>query len=280
MSDLRFPLLRTKLHQPLLAPSLVPRERLLKVLLDRAEAALVLVVASAGSGKTTMVVQWLEQLAWPVAWVSLDETDDDLIVFLSYVTAAIQGVFPGVCSLTQKLIGTPQPPPTEYLAATLVNELSDITQPFVLVLDDYHCLHATPIHQLMGQLLRHAPASLRLVISSRYDPPLPLSRLASQGKLVEIRAADLRFRPAEAQRLLEKSAGLALPQERVDALVEEMEGWLADPGTLVGSPTRRSHPAQSAPVGGAGLGALFPFQPSGRPASAGAGQSEAGGGRR
>ena len=225
MSDPSFPLLRTKLLRPQLVPTLLPRQRLLNKLLDRPDATLYLVVASAGSGKTTLINQSLEQRTWPVAWLSLDESDDDLVVFLSYVAAAVEGVFPGACGLTQKLLRTPQTPPVDYLAATLVNELSDIAQPFALVLDDYHCLRTASINQLIGQLLRHAPAALRLVISARFDPPLPLSRLASQGKIVEIRAADLRFRPAEAQALLEQEAGASLPVERVAALVEEMEGW-------------------------------------------------------
>lgn len=225
MPKLLSPLLRTKLLQPQPAAALAPRQRLLDKLLDRPDATLFLFVAPAGSGKTTLINQFLEQRVWPVGWLSLDETDDDLAIFLSYVTAAVQSVFPGACRVTQKLLRTLQPPPVDYLAATLVNELSDIPQPFALVLDDYHCLHAPPIHQLVGQLLRHAPASLRLIISSRFDPPLPLSRLASYGKLVEIRAADLRFRPAEAQALLQQVAGASLPQERIAPLVEEMEGW-------------------------------------------------------
>ena len=225
MSNLSFPLLRTKLRQPLPAPYLVPRQRLLDKLPDRPEATLTLVLASAGSGKTTLIVQWLERLSWPAAWLSLDETDNDLIVFLSYVIAAVQDALPGACSLTQKLVRTPQPPPVAYLAATLVNDLSDITQPFVLVLDDYHHIRDAAIHELVSQLLRHAPPSLRLVISSRFDPPLPLNRLASHGKLVEIRAVDLRFRPSEAQALLERVAGMPLPQERIDPLVADMDGW-------------------------------------------------------
>jgi LuxR family maltose regulon positive regulatory protein len=225
MSDLPFPLLRTKLLQPRPALAVVPRQRLLDKLLNRPDAALLLFVASAGSGKTTLINQFLQQQGWPVAWLSLDESDDDLVVFLSYVAAAVENVFPGACGLTQKLLRAPQTPPVDYLAATLVNELSDIAQPFALVLDDYHCLRTASIHQLTAQLLRHAPAALRLVISARYDPPLPLSRLASQGKLVEIRAADLRFQVAEAQTLLEQIAGVPLPQERVAALVDEMEGW-------------------------------------------------------
>jgi LuxR family maltose regulon positive regulatory protein len=201
-------------------------------LLDRPDATLLLLVASAGSGKTTLINQFLEQRGWPVAWLSLDETDDDLVVFLSYVTAAVQSVFPGACTLTQKLLRTPQPPPADYLAASLLNELNDIPQPFALVLDDYHYLRAAPIHQFVGQLLRHAPAALHLVMSTRFDPPLPLSRLASQGKLVEIRAADLRFRPDEAQTLLEQAAGAPLPPARVAALVEEVEGWAVGLNTV------------------------------------------------
>jgi LuxR family maltose regulon positive regulatory protein len=227
MDDAPLTLLRTKLYRPLPGRSLVLRQRLLDRLPDRPEAGLTLISAPAGSGKTTLLVQWLERLSWPVAWLSLDETDDDLIIFLSYVTAAIQGTYPEACSLTQKLIRTPQPPPVDYLAATLVNELSQIADGLVLVLEDYHCIRKPSIHHLVGRLLRHTPPALHLVISSRFDPPLPLSRLASQGKLVEIRPADLRFRSNEAQALLEGLIDFSLPQERIDALVEEMEGWAA-----------------------------------------------------
>lgn len=225
MSDLPFQLLRTKLHQPLPAPSLVPRQRLLDKLLDSPDAKLILVSASAGSGKTTLVVQWLERLFQPVAWLSLDETDNSLVAFLSGLTAAVQAAFPGACSFTQKLLRTPQTPPVDYLAAALINELSEVAEPFVLVLDDYHYIRDAAIHEVVSQLLRHMPRPLRLVITSRFDPPLPLSRLASRGQLVEIRAADLRFRPPEAQAMLQRVAGTALPEERVDALVNELEGW-------------------------------------------------------
>ena len=106
-----------------------------------------------------------------------------------------------------------------------MNELSGVTQPFVLVLDDYHHIRDASIHQLVGQLLHHAPPALHLVITSRFDPPLPVSRLAARGKLVEIRATDLRFRPAEAQALLERMSGVRLAAERVDVLVEDFDGW-------------------------------------------------------
>ena len=184
-----------------------------------------MIVASAGSGKTTLVVQWLEHISWPAAWLSLDETDNDPGVFLSYLIAAIHTVSPGACTDTERLLRAPQPQSADFLTATLINELSGIPQPIVLVLDDYHHIHDVSIHQLIGQLLHHAPLPLHLVITSRFDPPLPVSRLASRGKLVEIRATDLRFRTAEAQALLERISGVRLAAERVDALVENFDGW-------------------------------------------------------
>ena len=203
----------------------MPRQRLVDKLSERSDATLTLIVASAGSGKTTAVVEWLEHIRWPVAWLSLDETDNDLAVFLSYLIAAIDTTLPGACADTARLLHAPQPPPVDYLIATLINELSGIAQPFVLVLDDYHHIRDASIHQLVGQLLHHAPPALHLVITSRFDPPLPVSRLAARGKLVEIRAADLRFRPTEAQALLERMSGVRLADERVDVLVKDFDGW-------------------------------------------------------
>ena len=225
MSEALFPLLNTKLQRPLPASSLVPRQHLLDKLARKPEAALTLIVASAGSGKTTLVVQWLENVTLPTAWLSLDETDNDLAIFVSYLIAAINTVAPGACADTEKLLHALQPPPPDYLIAALINELSGITQSFVLVLDDYHHVRDTSIHQLIDLLLYHAPSSLRLVLISRFDPPLALSRLAAQGKLVEMRATDLRFRPTEAQALLERMSGVRLADERVDVLVKDFDGW-------------------------------------------------------
>lgn len=225
MTDVPFPLLRTKLRRPRPAPLLVPRQRLLEKLAVRADATLTLVVASAGAGKTSLITQWLEHSSRPVAWLSLDETDNELAVFLSYLVAAIDATLPGACAESARLLHALQPPRIDYLIATLTNELSSVSQPFVLVLDDYHHIRDVSIHQLVCQLLLHAPPALHLVIASRFDPPLPASRLASRGKLIEIRAADLRFRTTEAQELLERVSGVRLAAARVDALVEDFDGW-------------------------------------------------------
>jgi LuxR family maltose regulon positive regulatory protein len=225
MAETPFPLLHTKLRMPLPAASLIPRQRLFDKLSERPDATLTLIVASAGAGKTSLVTQWLEHSSWPIAWLSLDETDNEFALFLSYLIAAIDTILPDACTDTERLLHTLQLPPADYLIASLVNQLSGVNQPFVLVLDDYHHLRDTEIHQLVGQLLRHAPPVLHLVITSRFDPPLPVSRFAARGKLVEIRAADLRFRPTEAQALLERVSGVWLADDRVDALVENFDGW-------------------------------------------------------
>lgn len=225
MTDVPFPLLRTKLRRPLPAASLVPRQRLVDKLAEQPDATLTLIVASAGAGKTSLVTQWLEHSSWPVAWLSLDETDNELAVFLAYLIAALEMALPGACTDSARLLHALQPPPVDYTIATLINELSGVSQPFVLVLDDYHHIRDVRIHQLAGQLLHHAPPALHLVITSRFDPPLSVSRLASRGKLVEIRATDLRFRRAEAQALLERVSGVRLADERVDVLVEDFDGW-------------------------------------------------------
>jgi hypothetical protein len=188
MFDVPFPLLRTKLLRPLPAPSLVPRQRLVDKLSERPDAALTLIVASAGAGKTSLVTQWLGHSSWLVAWLALDETDNKLAVFLSYLIAAIDTIHPAACANTERLLHAPQLPPADYLIDTLANQLNGVTRPFVLVLDDYHHLCDTAIHHLIGQLLCHAPPARRLVITSRFDPPLPVSRFASRGTPVEIRA--------------------------------------------------------------------------------------------
>ena len=225
MSDVPFPLLRTKLRRPLPASSLVPRQRLVDKLSERPDATLTLIVASAGSGKTSLVTQWLEHIRWPVAWLSLDETDNDLAVFLSYLIAAIDTTLPGACADTERLLHAPQLPPVDYLIATLINELSGVTQPFVLVLDDYHHIRDASIHQFVGQLLHHAPPALHLVITSRFDPPLPLSRLAARGKLVEIRRLICVFAPRRRKRCWNGCPASGWLIERVDALVEDFDGW-------------------------------------------------------
>ena len=209
---------------------MVPRARLIERLAQGTERKLTLVSAPPGSGKTTMLAEWLadspadERAA---AWVSLDQGDNDPLLFWAYFIAALQTVQSGVGENALSLLHSRQPPPIEALLGTLLNEISAISHDFVLVLDDYHLIDRKPIHEGMTFLLDHLAPQMRLVIASRADPPLPLSRLRGRGELAELRASDLRFTPGEAAAFLNDVMGLGLSADDVAALETRTEGWIA-----------------------------------------------------
>jgi LuxR family transcriptional regulator, maltose regulon positive regulatory protein len=220
-------LLATKLHVPRPRPGLVPRPRLAERLTEGMGGGLVLVCTPAGFGKTTLLAHWAATTSWPVAWLSLDEGDNDPARFWRHVAAALDRTQPGVADRVAPLLGGPQAPSLEAVVTALVNQLAGADQVVVLVLDDYHLLQAPAVHQSVGFLLAHLPAQLRLVLASRADPPLPLARLRARGQLAELREADLRFTPQEAAELLRTAAGPDVPDAAVAALEERTEGWAA-----------------------------------------------------
>ncbi|MFC2046533.1 AAA family ATPase, partial [Chloroflexota bacterium] len=226
-----FTLLRTKLHKPQASSDLVLRPRLLKRLNQGLDDKLTLVSAPAGYGKTTLLAQWLEGSDRPVAWVSLDERDNDLVVFLSYLVAAIQTVFPGACPSTLGLLNAPQLPPLDYLATTLINEIASILETssnegLILVLDDLHTIHDEAVHNLLAALIRDLPQHVHLVLASRTDPPLGLASLRASRQMQDIRTGDLRFTPNETRAVLEQTVGVSLGEETVSLLEERTEGWV------------------------------------------------------
>ncbi len=154
------PLIHTKLYKPRIAEGLIPRPRLLELLDRGREQPLTLVVAPAGYGKTSQVAAWLEASDWPSTWLSLDEQDSDLNLFLCYIIAAIQSIFPDACRETAALVETAAELPIQVLSRTLVNELVQIKKDFLLVLDDYHLVHEMAVHDLMTEILRHPPRAL------------------------------------------------------------------------------------------------------------------------
>jgi LuxR family transcriptional regulator, maltose regulon positive regulatory protein len=220
-------LLATKLHVPRPRPGFVARPRLLQRLAAGTARELVLVCTPAGFGKTTLLGDWTRRGQRPVAWLSLDAGDNDPARFWRHVTAALDGVVPGVAERVAPLLKGLQPAAFGTAAATLVNELAGVTEEVVLVLDDYHLIDAPPVHASLGFLLEHQPACLRLVLASRADPPLPLARLRARGQLVELRERDLRFTEKEAAELLHTAVGPELPEAAVTALGERTEGWVA-----------------------------------------------------
>jgi LuxR family maltose regulon positive regulatory protein len=218
------PLIRTKLYRPRITGDLVPRPRLVERLEKRRGRALTLVVAPAGYGKTTLVTSWLATCDCPSAWLSLDEDDNDLALFLSYFSAAIQTLFPDAVRETSALLGAATLPPIDVLARSLVNELDQIEQSFILVLDDYHSVQSMDVHHLLTELFRYPPRALHLVLASRSDPPLPLTTLRARGQATEIRTQELRFTEAETATFLQL-LGMPADDRTVRALSERVEGW-------------------------------------------------------
>jgi LuxR family maltose regulon positive regulatory protein len=224
------PLLEAKLYVPKLRRGLVARPRLIERMNRGAESKLTLISAPAGFGKTTLLAEWLA--AAPagersVAWLSLDQSDNQPAFFWTYLMAALQTVAPGIGATSLSLLRESQPPPLQTVLATVLNELSAVPNDIVLALDDYHVIDAHDINDGMAFLLEHLPPQIHLVITTRADPALPLARLRARGELVEIRAADLRFTPDEAAAYLNEVMGLDLGASDVAALEGRTEGWIA-----------------------------------------------------
>jgi LuxR family maltose regulon positive regulatory protein len=162
-----------------------------------------------------------------VAWLSLDEGDNDPARFLTYFISALQTIAPNVGEGVLSLLRSPQPPPTESILIVLLNETTTIPDNFILVLDDYHMLDSKAIDNALTFLVEHLPPQMHLVITTREDPNLPLARLRSRNQLIELRAADLRFNPSEAAEFLNHMMGFNLSMEDVAVLETRTEGWIA-----------------------------------------------------
>lgn len=218
-------LLQTKLYPPRVPDRLVRRQGLLDRLQQRRERPVTLVSAPAGYGKSTLVAQWLGSCGESCAWLSLDEYDNGLVTVLAYIVAAMQTVFSEFGPESELLLLLPQLPAPEKVADTLLMDMQQLPEPLHLVLDDYHTITDPSTHLFMMRLLQRLPQNLRLVIISRADPPLGLSRLRGRGRLREIRGSELRFSAEEAALLIEQIVGRPVAQETADAINERTEGW-------------------------------------------------------
>src|SRR3989440_5717361 len=229
-SDALALLLSTKLHRPLPRAHLVRRPQLAARLTQGVMGPLTLVSAPAGFGKTTLLAQWFAESGIPVAWLSLEAGDNELVRFLSYLIAALQTLDPRVGAVALALLQMPPPASAETVLTLLTNDVGSHGRDggdFVLVLDDYHVIDAKAIDQALTYLVEHLPPQMHLVIATREDPQLPLARLRARGHLTELRATDLRFTPSEAAGFLNQGMGLNLSAEDITALETRTEGWIA-----------------------------------------------------
>ena len=220
------PIIRTKLHRPLIYRDHLHRGHLLDRLNQGRHRPLALVSAPAGYGKSTLVSCWLEDRDVPSAWVSLDEDDNDLGLFLSYFVSAIQRIFPATCGTTLSMLNAAHLPPVSVLARILINELDQIEKEFILALDDYHLIRDKSVHGLIAKLLDHPSAFMHLVLIGRRDPPLPLTALRAKGQMVEIRTQDLRFSLDETFAFLQQMTGAPIDNAVAAILEKKTEGWV------------------------------------------------------
>ena len=222
-------LLRTKTYIPSPRSNLVPRP----LLIDRLESSfqqgpkLTLISAPAGSGKTTLVSDWIRQTRHPAAWMSLDEDDNDLSRFLTLLITTLKSIHPELGESIFTLARSAQDFPTKTILTELINELDALDSPFALVLDDYDAVHTDSVHKAVNYLIDYGPPSMRMILAGRVDPPLSLSRWRARGQLTEIRAADLRFSQDEIALLFRTAVRLELTDQDIATLEQSIEGWAA-----------------------------------------------------
>ncbi len=222
------PLLSSKYRAPFPRSGAVSRPRLADRIGVAFRMPLTVVSAPAGFGKTTLLSEWLAEArrdGAAVAWLSLDQRDNDAAVFWTYVITAVQSARPGVGDSALGLLASSTA--TDAAVSALVNDLEGLTGDVVLVLDDYHLIEAPEVHAGVTFVLEHQPPRLHLILATRVDPPLPIAQLRARGELVEVRAGDLRFTPEEATAFLNRSMALGLAAPDIVALEERTEGWIA-----------------------------------------------------
>jgi LuxR family maltose regulon positive regulatory protein len=223
------PLLATKITLPLLRHPLVPRQVALKRLSTglRENHLLTLISAPAGYGKTTTLRLWLEEVKRPVAWVTLEKTDNQVPQFLKYVLAALQRSVDNLGRTASEALESAREVNSSLVSTLLVNDLYALEQPIILVLEDYHLIENPEIDAIIESLLHQGIQKLHLVITTREDPSLSLAHLRVKNQLTEIRAADLRFSPEEATEFFTKVMSINVSEKQVAILEQRTEGWIA-----------------------------------------------------
>ncbi len=222
-------LLATKFFIPSSPHALLHRPRLIALLNMSLECPLTLVSAPAGFGKTTLLSNWVHSLPperTRVAWVSLDEGDNEPVLFWRYVLTALDNQEPGLSTQLVTYLQTQQAPPLHSVLQALINRLAEQSEQFILILDDYHLVTDQAIHTTLTYFVEHLPPQLHLLLATRADPPLPLSLLRARGRLLELRTDDLRCQPDEAVAFLKQMVSMQFPEDVVERVASRTEGWL------------------------------------------------------
>ncbi|HET6979405.1 MAG TPA: LuxR C-terminal-related transcriptional regulator [Pyrinomonadaceae bacterium] len=219
--------LTTKLYLQPARQTLVERPVLLDQLKEGLRGKLTLVSAPAGFGKTSLVAAWQKECDTPLAWVSLDDEDNEPLRFLDYLIAALQMVDADLGDESAELLSRSSTPPIKVVLTSLLNEINAYDKEFVLAFDDYHVIHEHGIHEALSYLIERLAPHAHALIATRSDPPFPLGRLRARGELKELRASDLRFDNTEAAAFLNEVMSLELTSQDVAALEERTEGWIA-----------------------------------------------------
>ena len=223
---MNMPILSTKLYIPMPRTNVVLRPRLIERLNAGLDRKLTLISVSAGFGKTTLVSEWVAACERPIAWLSLDEGDNDTTRFFTHLVAALKTIEENIGESVVSSLNSTQQPSTESILTVLLNEITTIPYKFVLVLDDYHVIDSKRIDDGLNFLLEHLPPQMHLVISTREDPQFHIGRLRARGHLTELRATDLRFTPSEAAAFLNQVMDLDLSTDEITALETRTEGWI------------------------------------------------------
>ncbi|NPV78551.1 MAG: AAA family ATPase [Anaerolineae bacterium] len=222
------PLIATKLHLPDVHADLIPRPQLHQQLEAGLQTPLILVSAPPGFGKSMLVASWLHARSSPLqaAWLSLDESDNAPDLFWRYFIATLQTVHAEMGITAQAMLAATGALDLPTVLTALINELAALQNPLLLVLDDYHLIQSSAIHENLRFLLDHLPANAHLALLTREDPPLGLARRRARRQMVEIRAADLRFDQSEATNFLNNTHKLALAPKQIETLEQRTEGWI------------------------------------------------------
>jgi len=223
------PILSTKLHIPPPPRNLVSRQGLTARLDDGARGKLILLSAPAGFGKTSLLAEWVNHCreAYQVCWLQLDESDNELIRFLSYLVAALQTQQEDLGEAVLSSLQAMPPAPMQSALTSLINELDSLGKDFLIILDDYHLIDTPAIHSALDFLIEYLPAHICLVIATRTDPPLALHRWRARSQMTEIRVEDLRFSPAETREFLVYLGAIQISSDDIAALDKRIEGWIA-----------------------------------------------------